>query len=156
MEATVESRAIPIEQIISLQPFIVRRRIAFRDCDPAGIVYTPRFLDPIATSAADLFIAELIGPYGNRDKEIKGLDTPAKAVNMVFHSPSRHGDLLDLEVYCSRIGTTSFETAIEARSEDGKPRFDCRITVLSVEHNPFRASPLPEYLIEKLSPHQRS
>lgn len=154
-DSRVKSRAIPIEQIISLQPFVVRRRIAFRDCDPAGIVYTPRFLDPIATSAADLFMAELVGPYGNRDKEIEGLDLPAKAVNLVFHSPCRHGDLIDMELYCSRIGNITFETTIEARSSDDTALFDCRITTISVEHNPYRSSPLPEYLIHRLQPHCR-
>ena len=100
-DAPIKSRAIPIEQIISLQPFVVRRRIAFRDCDPAGIVYTPRFLDPIATSALDLFMGELVGGLGDSDEPSKGLATPAKALNMVFHNPVRHRDLIDMEVYCS-------------------------------------------------------
>lgn len=152
-ENAVESRAIPIEQIISLQPFIVRRRVAFRDCDPAGIVYTPRYLDPIATSAGDLFMAELIGPYGNRDKEVEGLETPAKAVTMVFHNPSRLGDLIDMRVSCSRIGKSTFEIMIEASSPENTALFDCRITLITVEQNPLRSIALPHHLVEKLQPY---
>jgi len=154
-ETDFETRAIPIEQIISLQPFVVRRRIRFGDCDPAGIVYTPCFLDPISTSAWDLFMAEMIGGYGDRDKQVEGLDTPAKAVNMVFHSPVRYGDLVDLEVYCSGIGNTTFEVSVAGRGLDGTPRFDSTLTAICVAHGPYRSIAVPEYLKQRFQPYMR-
>ena len=146
----IETRAIPVEQIVSLQPFVVRRRIAFGDCDPAGIVYTPRFLDPISTGAVDLFMQELIGTFGTRDKPVGGIDTPAKAVNLVFHSPSRHRDLIDLEIYCSGIGNSTFDLTVEARAQDDKKLFDCTMTFICVDPSTYSSVPVPELLIEKL------
>jgi len=145
-----ETRAIPVEQIVSLQPFVVRRRIAFGDCDPAGIVYTPRFLDPISTGAVDLFMQELVGTFGTRDKPVGGIDTPAKAINLVFHSPSRHRDLIDLELYCSRIGNSTFDITVEARAQDGKKLFDCTMTLICVDPAAYTSVPVPEFLSEKL------
>ena len=143
-------RAIPIEQLVSIKPFIVKRRVAFRDCDPAGIVYTPRFLEPISTSSSELFIAELFGPFGQRDEPLLGLGFPAKAVNMVFHSPAKVGDILDIEMYVSKIGNTTYEVTAQA-SNEGRAVFDCRLTMICVKSKSFTAVPLPEYVIEKLS-----
>lgn len=148
--STLETRAIPVEEIVSLAPFVVRRRIAFRDCDPAGIVYTPRFLDPIATGAAELFMAELIGVYGERDAAVAHIDTPAKAVSLVFHRPSKLGELLKLQVFCSRIGTTTFEVTVRGCGADESPRFDCLLTTICVLRESFEAVPVPEYLRERL------
>ena len=150
----VKTRALPIEEVISVNPFIVRRRIAFRDCDPAGIVYTPRFLDPIATSALELFMSEIIGLYGQRDKAIQGLDLPAKAVTMVFHNPVSYGDIIELRVFCSHIGTTTFESTVSGYSEEGLHLFDCAITSIAIDSDEYRSTALPEYLIKKLSSYQ--
>lgn len=156
MSGTSVSRAVPVEQVVSLNPFVVRRRIAFRDCDPAGIVYTPRFLDPIATSAVDLFMGELIGMHGNRDAEMQGVDTPAKAVNLVFYSRVAFGDTVDLEVHCSNIGRTTFEITVSGRSLEGELHFETSLTTICVEREPvYRARPVPEYLKTKLEPYRQ-
>ncbi|MEM1111222.1 MAG: thioesterase family protein [Pseudomonadota bacterium] len=149
-------RAIPIERVVSTQPYIVRRRVAFRDCDPAGIVYTPRFLDPIATSAGELFMAELVGVFGQRDEPLKGVDFPAKALSMVFHSPARHGDILDLHVGCARIGNTSFDTRVDAFSTEGQAVFTCTMTVVCIDPGVYQSCPIPDYMREKLAPHLRA
>jgi len=156
MSEELTIRAIPIEQVVSVQPFTVRRRIAFRDCDPAGIVYTPRFLDPISTSAVDLFLAELVGLYGERDQQVDGLDMPAKAVSLVFHNRVSYGDLIDMDVSCDRIGNTTFDVLVSARGAAGEALFECRITLICVEHEPYRSVPVPSYVREKLAPYVKS
>ena len=42
------------EAVVSKQPFTVRRRVRFGDCDPAGVVYTVQFSEYVV-SAMDLF-----------------------------------------------------------------------------------------------------
>ena len=147
------TRAVPIERIVSVAPFIVERRIAFRDCDPAGIVYTPRFLDPISTSAGELFLAELIGLFGDRDAQISEYDFPAKAVSMVFHRPVHHGDHIMLHVSCTRIGNTTFDVSVAGRSDSGESLFDCITTLICIDRVAFAAKPLPTYLLQKLHPY---
>ena len=44
-----------LDKLVSRQPVIVHRRILWGDCDPAGVVYTPRFGDYF-TSARDWFM----------------------------------------------------------------------------------------------------
>ena len=149
-------RAQPIESILSLNPFVVRRRIAFRDCDPAGLVYTPRFLDPIAISAIELFQAELFGLYGSRDPQLNGIDLPAKAVNMVFHNPVKMGEVIDLEVYCSRLGRSTCEFTVLGKGADDVLRFECALTTICIDPQAYKSVPLPDYLREKLLPYHRA
>ena len=151
MSIALQTRAVPTEQLISVDPFVVRRRVAFRDCDPAGIVYTPRFLDPFATGAADLFMMHVIGPMGSRLPGLETLATPAKAVELVFHGPSPQGALIDIQVACTGFGKTTFELSLEGQSEAGAPLFSIRMTLICVTHDSFKAIGVPDGLREALS-----
>ena len=145
------SRAIPIEQVISVQPFVVRRRIAFRDCDPAGIVYTPRFFDPIATGAADLFFMEICGAQGARDAGLETLGTPAKAINFVFHKATPLNALIDIRVCCDEIRSRTFTLGLEATNAEGGSLFSGRMTIICVDKETFTSIPVPRILRERLT-----
>jgi len=151
----VGSRAIPIEQVVSVKPFVVRRRIAFRDCDPAGIVYTPRFLDPMATGAMDLFMMELTGPMEQRDPEMGDLGTPAKAVELLFHRGSPLGAMVDITVDCTEIGNRTFTLGLEGANAHGEALFSGKLTLICIDRGSFTSIPLPEPLREKLAAYFR-
>jgi YbgC/YbaW family acyl-CoA thioester hydrolase len=151
----IYTRAIPIERILSLNPFIVRRRIAFRDCDPAGIVYTPRYLDPIVTSVVELFMGEVGALFAHRAAELEGIGFPAKALDFVFHHPSKVGDLIDIEIFVSNIGNKTFQLTAIAKNLERKVLFDARLTSICILSSEFKAISLPEYLIDKLKPYMR-
>ena len=145
------TRAVPIERVISVRPFIVRRRIAFRDCDPAGLVYTPRFFDPIATSALELFMMEACGPPDARDDFAEGLGFPAKAFNLVFHKGTRLGDMIDIRVACARVKKTTFAFSVEGRDAGGDLLFDGELTSICVRRDSFAATPVPPELRARLN-----
>ena len=153
--ADEDLRATPLEYVISVRPFIVRRRIAFRDCDPAGIVYTPRFLDPIATGATDLFLSQLIGPMENRDEGLSNFGTPAKATEFVFHKGVKLGAEIDVEVFCKNIGNTSFALGLVAHDAEGTPLFDGSLTLIAIQADSFTAVDVPEVLRNKLESYMR-
>ncbi|MEM8985540.1 MAG: hypothetical protein AAGC95_02360 [Pseudomonadota bacterium] len=149
MTEAASPRAIPIERIVSLHPFVVRRRIAFRDCDPAGIVYTPRFFDPIATSAVDLFMMEQIGPPGERDEGFDGLGFPAKAVSFVFHKGVRLGATVDIAVAPANIGETSVTLDLKCHDAAGVLLFEASLTLVCIDSKTFIATPTPDALRSK-------
>ena len=146
-------RAIPIESVLSVHPFKVRRRIAFRDCDPAGIVYTPRFFDPIMTSAADLFLIELIGPHWDRDPGFETLGTPAKAIEIVFHRPVGLGAMIDLFVTCKTVSNRTMTLSIESQDLSGELLFCASLTLICIDNRSFTAIAVPGELRERLEPH---
>lgn len=151
-QSQAASRALPVESLLSVDPLIIRRRIAFGDCD---IVHTPRCLDPISVSACDLFMAQLVGLFGNRDRPVAGFDFPGKAVQLVFNQPMRVNELIDIHVYCCHIGRTTFDIQLDAIGGDQRNRFECVVTMICIETANYTAQPLPPYLVDRLIAHRR-
>ena len=95
------------------QVFRVEYPIRFSHCDPAGIVYFPRFFDLIHQAMEDWFTYGL----GERFSELvmqKGLGTPTVSTHCDFVSPARFGDTLTVELSILRLGTASVEMLFDA------------------------------------------
>lgn len=90
--------------------FTSRRSILIEwgDCDPANIVFYPRYFAWFDASTANHFRAaglpkpELIRQYG-----VVGF--PMVDTRAVFHAPSRHGDEVEIETVFFGFGRSSFE-----------------------------------------------
>lgn len=123
-------------------PFIVERLVRWGECDPAGIVYTPNFLD-YAVDAARLFIRETTQRrHGAPDA--CGLNLPAKALNATFHSPLYCDDVLIMRPAFVRLGNSSFDVTVHgSRGHERASIFDAKITFVSIANNPRQPLPLP-------------
>jgi acyl-CoA thioesterase FadM len=139
------------ESVISTVPFTVRRRVRFGDCDPAGVVYTPRFSD-YAVSAMDLFLSDLMdGPYLDR----LGVQTPLKALAFVFLAPLRPNDEFDMVVSVRELRTRTFDLAVVA-SIGSRAVFEASITPICITSDGERRSiAIPEPLRTLLTQYQQ-
>lgn len=145
---------IPREAVISVDPFVVRRRVVWAECDPAGVVYTPRFGD-FAADAGQLFLAYVFGGKGYVDgKQKQNIGTPCKALSLVFHSSLKPDDAVDMTVVVGRIGTTSFELVIDGKTPDGTSVFECSTTLIAVKAGTREAVPLTSHLRQLLQARQ--
>lgn len=140
------------ESVISKVPFIVRRRVRFGDCDPAGVVYTPRFAD-YTVSAMELFLSDLMGgPYLER---LAGLETPLKALTFVFSAPLRPNDEFDMHVTVRELRTRTFDLAVVA-TLSSITVFEVAITPICITSGGDRRSvPIPETLRTLLTTYQQ-
>jgi 4-hydroxybenzoyl-CoA thioesterase len=140
------------ESVISRVPFIVRRRVRFGDCDPAGIVYTPRFAD-YAVSAMDLFLSDLMGgPYL---ESLPDLQTPIKALSFVFSAPLRPNDEFDMTVTVRELRTRTFDLAVVA-THGSVTAFEVAMTPICTNASGERRSiRIPETLRTLLTDYQR-
>jgi len=93
----------------------VERRIAFGDCDPAGIVYTPRALD-YCLEAIDEFWKIVLDGRGWYELNVD-LDrgTPFVNINIDFTAPMTARDLLVLDLTLLRLGATSVTFGVHAQ-----------------------------------------
>lgn len=128
---------LPAEYVRSLQPFIVRRRVAWGECDPAGVVYTPRFTDYCA-SANLLFLAHVLDSSGagnlTHGKRQHGIGTPCKALSCVFHASLRPDEWFDMQVSVTHIGNSTFELTTHGTTVQGLPVFDGKNTIITIAH----------------------
>ena len=93
--------------------FTFRQKVYFQHCDPAGIVFYPRYFEMISTAVEEWF-AERIGvPFETLHGSIGAV--PTVSITIEFTAPSRHGDILEFRIRPTRIGRSSVDLAIEAR-----------------------------------------
>src|SRR5689334_19984945 len=125
--------------------------IRFSHCDPAGIVYFPRFFDLLHEAMEDWFkdalqmpLHELIGT--------QGLGTPTVSTQCDFLSPARFGDTLKIELSVVRLGNASIELLVEA-SIAGRACFKCHHTICLLDRNAVKAVALPEALRNRMQPY---
>jgi 4-hydroxybenzoyl-CoA thioesterase len=89
--------------------------IRFRHCDPAGIVFYPRYLEILNDTVEDWFQA--MG-FAFRDMQARfGAGVPTVNLNITFSRPCRQADRLSLLLSCLRVGDSSFEVRISGWCE---------------------------------------
>jgi len=142
------------EALISNFPVTIRRRVAGGDCDPAGIVYTPRFSD-YAMSARDWFMRIGLGILDRPHPARTGIGYPMRAISFDFRSMLAADDLFDMATTVEAISNRTFTIKITAtRVEDGSatdiPAFIVMLTGIAVDSADGQAVTLPDATREAL------
>lgn len=107
-----------------------RYPIEFNHCDPAGIVFYPRYFE-MTNHVCENFFREAVGvSYGAMMAE--GAGVPTVRIETDFRAPSRLGDVLDVTLGVVRLGGTSVTVAIVAQGE-GQVRLVATITLVWVK-----------------------
>ena len=136
------------------RPFTVRRRVQWGECDPAGIVYTPRFAD-YAVHALHEFVATLIGTPFLRKLADMGIGLPMKAMTFEFRKSLRPEEEFDMRVHVANIGTRTFSLVIEGISLAEQSLFVATMTPICVEPKTLRSMPIPAQLRALLEDYAR-
>ncbi|MPS69718.1 MAG: acyl-CoA thioesterase [Novosphingobium sp.] len=99
-----------------MAPFLTREhRIEWGQCDPAGIVFAPRFIDMFAESTILLF--EAAGLPRKRDMlaELGVAGFPLVDLSARFGFPASYGDVVTIEADAPEFGNSSFTIAHRIR-----------------------------------------
>ncbi|MFV2003225.1 MAG: acyl-CoA thioesterase [Paracoccaceae bacterium] len=100
----------------------------FKHCDPAGIVFYPRYFE-IINDCVETFFDDVLGhPFENL--LIDG-GVPTARIQADFTAPSRHGDQLRLELRCVRLGKSSMDLHFRALCGD-QTRLSATMTLVHV------------------------
>ncbi|WP_413662134.1 acyl-CoA thioesterase [Microbulbifer sp. CNSA002] len=127
----------------------VKRKVLFGDCDPEGIVYTPRFSSFALEATHDAMAVLLEGPAIARMKQL-GFLTPVRAFNLEFLSPVTWDQELSIQVSVADIGNHSFTFQTKGFLESGILAFTANITYVTLSSPEKEKTPLPGYLREAL------
>ncbi|KSV72002.1 hypothetical protein N182_30035 [Sinorhizobium sp. GL2] len=115
--------------------------VRFQHCDPAGIVFYPRYVEMINSTVEDWFAHSALD-FARIHVDDK-VAIPAVSLNITFRSASRLGELLTFTLTVARIGTTSVTLLINAGHE-GRLRFESELTLVFIDQNDFRPKPWPQ------------
>lgn len=137
------------EYVVSKVPFVVRRRVKWGDCDPAGIVYTVMFAEYVL-STAELFYTSLLGEPAHTWMAEAGCSTPTRALSFDFQRWLPVDDTFDMEVRVADVRTRSFVLDMEGRRLDGQVLFRATLTPVCMPISERRAVPIPTGLRREL------
>jgi 4-hydroxybenzoyl-CoA thioesterase len=136
--------------------FVNRRdvRIEWGDCDPAGIVFYPRYFAMFDASTAALLAAALALDKREMLKEFGIVGFPMVDTRAQFHLPCRFCDVVTIESRIPRIGDSSFEVEHQL-TRDGTIAVECfekRVWAIRNPEKPeqFRGIPVPQVLRDAL------
>ena len=111
--------------------FEIRQKVLFRHCDPAGIVFFPRYFEMMNDCVEAFFDQGLNCPF-EQFHQTAGI--PTATITTTFTSPGRHGDMLDLRLNVTRVGRASFD--YEMSCYCGKiQRFLTNATLVQIDLN---------------------
>ncbi len=84
--------------------FQFHQKVLFKHCDPAGIIFYPRFFE-IVNDAVEAMFSELFDwPF---EDLLQDGGVPTVSFNVEFRAPSRHGEHLDLNLTIKSMGGSS-------------------------------------------------
>jgi 4-hydroxybenzoyl-CoA thioesterase len=124
--------------------------VRFADCDPAGIVFYPRFLEMFNNLVEDWCSAGL--NFSFNDIVIKnGWGLPTVHLEADFISPSRLGEVLIAKLYVRSLGTSSIKADILLYGQDGSERVRGKVVLVLTDRRSHRAMPFPDALRNRIS-----
>ncbi|MGK7659871.1 MULTISPECIES: acyl-CoA thioesterase [unclassified Marinovum] len=127
--------------------FEIAQKVLFRHCDPAGIVFFPRYFE-MMNDCVEAFFDETLGwPFAEVHKTAA---VPTAEIRTRFQRPSFHGDRLTLRLVITHVGRTSL--GYDMRAICGEElRFATEAVLVHVD-GAGKPAPWPEEIRQTLLP----
>lgn len=124
-------------------------RIEFNHCDPAGIVFFPRFFEMINSQVENFFREVLERPF-EQVIMVERHGVPTARLEIDFRAPARLGEVLRFELTLERVGGSSLDLRHRALGTQGDLRLEATQRLVWVGPD-GRPRPWPDDLRARLS-----
>ena len=128
--------------------FSHRSPVMFQHCDPAGIVFYPRYFEMI-NAVVETFFDTAIGWSFHQMHSVDRVGIPTGKIEAEFHAPSRLGDDLDWVLVFEKIGRASAAYVLRAYCGD-EARLTAKGTLVMVDLDRMTSRRWPEAIRQKL------
>jgi len=121
--------------------------IEFNHCDPAGIVFYPRYFEMV-NSVVENFFADVVGySFARMHTGDVHAGVPTVSIRCDFKAPSRLGDKVPFTLTVTSVGRSSLGMRIVA-AVGGETRLETENTLVWIEGG--RAAPWPDEIRARL------
>jgi len=125
------------------QVYVHEQLIRFSHCDPAGIVYFPRFFD-LAHATMEDWLAEGVGQGLPALIGERRIGTPTVSIQCDFAKTLRIGETLRFELRVTRLGNASVQLGYSGKKQaDGEEHLAIRQTIVFMDLAVQKAIPIP-------------
>jgi len=122
--------------------FAHRTAVMFQHCDPAGIVFYPRYFEMINAVVEVFFGTAIAWPF-HRMHVVERVGVPMGRIEAEFPAASRLGDELDWSLTVARVGGASADLLLRAAC-GGETRVTARGTVVLVDLDRMKSRRWPD------------
>lgn len=127
-------------------------QIEFNHCDPAGIVFYPRYFEMV-NSVIENFFADVVGRSFASMHNGASNGVPTVAMEAVFQRPSRLGDKVRFTLQLEKIGGSSVRMLVAGFGPDGL-RLKAHMTLAWIDG--MKAAPWPKDMRAALERYQET
>ncbi len=132
-----------------MKVFSARQQVMFQHCDPAGIVFYPRYFEMI-NAAVEMWFEERLGvSFASLHGERNGA-VPTVSLHVDFKKASRHGDFLDIAVVPTKLGRSSLAMSVDVMCGN-EPRLTMEAKLVYMSQETGSAAPWPDDLRQRIS-----
>lgn len=126
--------------------------IGFKHCDPAGIVFYPRYVE-MFNDVIEHWFQHALGCGFRELHGERGLAIPMADLKLSFLAPSRLGDALVAELDVARVGRSSFTVsiALRPRTQPASARVTAELTAVFVDMASMKPIEIPADLRAAMS-----
>lgn len=109
------------------------KNVRFSHCDPAGIVFYPRYAELCNEVVEDWFREALDVDFHELHEKLR-LGVPAVRLEVEYLHPSTYGDTLEFSLCVREIGNASMQLALVARcGEQERVRIELKVVMMSMD-----------------------
>jgi 4-hydroxybenzoyl-CoA thioesterase len=130
--------------------FATEVTVRFGECDPAGIVFYPRYFEMINNLVED-WCAQGLGMSFRELHMQRGLGLPTVHVETSFGAPSELGEMLRAELRVQKIGGASVTLQVRLAGPTGEDRVRASLVLALMNLKERRAVPIPEPLRARIT-----
>lgn len=125
--------------------------VRFGDVDKAGIVYQPVIHHYLHVAMEDFF-GDYVGVSYHQLVGAERVGFPAVADSTSYLRPIKYGDVLEIKIYVSKVGTTSVTLEYEVAGKgSGELLARATQTRVTVNMDTWQPMPIPDRYREKLT-----
>jgi 4-hydroxybenzoyl-CoA thioesterase len=136
-------------------PFAVTHRVGWGDCDPAGIIYTPRVLD-YAMETLEAWCREVLGvPWLKLNREMS-MGAPTVRVEIDFLGAPGPDQLVITELRVENLGNSSVTYRVAGHDGNGREFYRARLVSCFVTRPAFEATPVPDDFRRRILAYQKA
>jgi|SRR5262249_43329640 len=130
-------------------PFSKQVLVRFSDCDPAGIVFYPKYFEMFNNLIED-WCRDALHFSFNEIVVHRGWGLPTVHLDVNFLAPSSFGETLQSSLRLGSVGNTSVTLEITLLGSDKKLRVTAKIVMVLIDRATTRAIPFPAEVRQRL------
>ena len=138
---------------LDIVPINKIHRVPWGDCDPAGIIYTPRVLD-YAIETFEVWNRDVLGTSWMKLNHELSMGFPTVRTEIDFLNAPVCDDVIVLELNVDKLGASSLTSIVTGHNGDGKIYFHVKIISCLVDMPQMTSKQIPDEFRQRILAYQ--